>query len=127
MFRLKQLVFIFVAVLCFTINTQGQAQGLPKRIGECVNTKIKSIGTRLEGAPGSGSAVSFENGGYQVGYDTVSAIERSRKGDPVRMCLVSIPSDCPKGDTRGREYRVTNLRTHQTWTLPNSSHGCGGA
>jgi hypothetical protein len=88
---------------------------------------IKSIGTRPEGTPGSGSAVSFENGGDQVSYDTVPAIEHSKTGDPARMCLVSIPRHCPKGDNRGRIYRTTNLRTHQTWKLPDSEHMCGGA
>ncbi|MGH6811105.1 MAG: hypothetical protein ACREDM_01755 [Methylocella sp.] len=103
------------------------AAELPSRVGECVTTAIKSVGTRLEDTPGSGSAVSFENGGGQVGYDSVPAIEHSRAGDPVRMCLVSIPRHCPKGDDRGRVYRTTNLRTHQTWTMADSSHMCGGA
>jgi hypothetical protein len=103
------------------------AQGLPKRVGDCVNTTIKSIETRLEGMPGSGSAVSFANGGYQVGYETVPAIEQSRRDDPVRMCLVSIPKNCPKGDNRGKVYRTTNLRTRQSWNLPDSEHMCGGA
>jgi hypothetical protein len=76
---------------------------------------------------GSGSAVSFDNGGYQVSYDTVPAIEHSKTGDPVRMCLVSIPRHCPKGDDRGRVYRITNLRTHKGWKLPDSEHMCGGA
>jgi hypothetical protein len=108
---------------------------LPKRVGDCVNTKIYWVGTRLgcsrgvgcRNDPDSGSAVNFKNGGSQVTYDTVPAIEESRKGDPVRMCLVSIPRNCPKGDNRGREYRTTNLRTRKSWTLPDSEHQCGGA
>jgi hypothetical protein len=97
------------------------------RVGDCVNTKITGIGTRLMNTPGSGSAISFENGGGQVGYDTVPAIEQSRLGDPVRMCLESIPQDCPVGDDRGRVYRVTNLRTRQSWSEADASHMCGGA
>ena len=57
----------------------------------------------------------------------VAAIEQSKKGDPVRMCLVSIPHPCPKGDDRGRVYKTTNLRTHKSWSLPDSEHMCGGA
>jgi hypothetical protein len=91
-----------------------------------VTTAITKVGTRLD-TPGSGSALSFENGGGQVGYDTVPAIDHSRAGDPVRMCLVSIPRHCPKGDDRGRVYRTTNFRTHQTWTMADSAHMCGGA
>jgi hypothetical protein len=45
----------------------------------------------------------------------------------VRICLVSLPQNCPPGDTRGRIYKTTNLRTRQSWTLPDSEHSCGGA
>ncbi len=117
---------IIIAVCCMGAAS-AWAQGLPKQVGQCVNTTVKSIGTRLEGTPGSGSAVDFQNGGYQVSYDTVPAVEQSRRGDPVRMCLVSIPKNCPKGDDRGRVYRTTNLRTNQSWQLPDSEHMCGGA
>ena len=109
-----------VAVLC----------DLP-RVGDCVNTTVEHTGTRLgewdSPTPGSGSAIQFTNGGYQVGYDTVPAIEKSRMGDPVRMCLEAIPQGCPIGDDRGRVYRVTNLRTEQSWSRPDASHMCGGA
>lgn len=55
------------------------------------------------------------------------AIKNSRVGDHVLNCLVFIPKDCPKGDDRGRIYTVTNLRTLESWTLPDSQHSCGGA
>ena len=115
------------AVLSFAVCLPAWAGDLPKRVGDCADTAIKSITTRLEGVPDSGSAVSFENGGYQVGYDRVPTIEQSRNRDPVRMCLVSLPRNCPKGDDRGRTYRTTNLRTHQSWSLADSTHMCGGA
>lgn len=119
--------FFLLAVLSFAVCDPARAGDLPRRVGACVRTRIKSVETRLEGTPGSGSAVSFKNGGYQVSYDTVPAIEHSKAGDPVWMCLVSIPRHCPKGDNRGRVYRTTNLRTHKTWKLPDSEHMCGGA
>ena len=109
------------------------AAALPTRVGACVVTAIESVETRLaDGAthqamPGSGSAVRFANGGYQVSYDTVPAIEESRMGDRVRMCFVSTPLNCPKGDDRGKIYNSTNLRTHKNWRLPDSEHSCGGA
>jgi hypothetical protein len=119
--------FFSIAALSLTVCLTAQAADLPKKVGDCVNTTIKSVGTRLDGVPDSGSAVSFANGGYQVGYDRVPAIEQSKRGDPVSMCLVSVPQNCPKGDDRGRTYRTTNQRTHQSWTLADSSHSCGGA
>ena len=104
----------------------------PRRIGQCALTTISAVGTRLVGennrpVPESGSAVELANGVYGVSYDRVRAIRRSRVGDRVRTCLVSIPRSCPPGDDRGREYRTTNLRTRQSWTLPDSQHSCGGA
>jgi len=51
---------------------------------------------RLQSNLGSGRAVSFENGGDQVSYAAALAIEPSTAGDPVRMCLVAIPSKSPR-------------------------------
>ena len=119
--------FFLLAILSLAVCEPARAASLPTYVGACVKTRIKSIGTRLEGVPGSGSAVSFKNGGYQVSYDSVPAIEHSKAGDHVRMCLVSIPRHCPKGENRGRVYRTTNLRTHKCWKLPDSEHMCGGA
>ena len=111
---------------------EGPVRGLT-RIGQCVPSRIKWVGTRLEDGvtkkpvDGSGSAFSLVNGVYGVSYEQVPAVDRSRRGDPVRVCLAFIPTDCPKGDLRGREYKVTNLRTRQSWRLPDAEHGCGGA
>ena len=105
----------------------------PLRIGQCARTSIKEIGHRLEDGithvpmPGSGSAVTFANGLYQVSYDELPDIHRAHRGDPVLVCLVSLPSDCPKGDDRGKIYKTTDLRTHRSWMLPDSEHSCGGA
>ena len=92
-------------------------------VGDCVNTTIETIGP----AHRTGIFVNFANGGLGVSYDPVPPVSQSRVGDPVRMCLESIPQGCPIGDNRGRTYHVTNLRTNQSWTLPDASHECGGA
>jgi hypothetical protein len=114
------------ALACLTASAAA-AGPLPKKVGECTETTVKSVEFRLEGAPDSGSAISYANGGYQVSYDAVPAIRQSRKGDRVRLCLVELPSDCPPGDERGKIYRATNLRTGKSWELPDSQHSCGGA
>ncbi|HAN63287.1 MAG TPA: hypothetical protein DCQ79_05375, partial [Rhizobiales bacterium] len=72
-------------------------------VGECSETTIEDIGYRL-GDPDSGSAISYANGGVQVSYDTIPEIHRSRVGDEVKLCLVSVPEDCPPGDDRGKVY-----------------------
>jgi len=38
-----------------------------------------------------------------------------------------VPSDCPKGDDRGKVYSAVNKRTGQGWSLPDAEHMCGGA
>ena len=127
----KSLAAGMVAILAST--GPAVSGSLPERVGQCMTTAIAKIGTRLvDGSsnrpiPGSGSAVSFANDGYQVSYESVTAIEQSRAGDVVTMCLVSIPQGCPPGDTRGRIYKTTNQRTRGSWTLPDSQHSCGGA
>src|SRR5579863_4835656 len=120
--------------LCMAVALAGGAEflctpasAMPTTVGACTDTTIAEIGTRLEGMPDSGSAVRFADGGTQVSYETIRAIERSRVGDKVRVCLVRVPKHCPPGDDRGKVYRTTNLRNHEHWTLPDSEHACGGA
>jgi hypothetical protein len=111
----------------------GNAQSLPAREGTCVRTQIAGVEQRLRDGPngpfitGSGSAVRFTNGGYQVAYAEIEAVQNSRTGDPVFICLIRIPRGCPAGDARGRLYTTTNLRTLESWTMPDSEHECGGA
>ncbi|MEB3263503.1 MAG: hypothetical protein VKJ66_03935 [Synechococcus sp.] len=114
------------------------AAPLPRTLGACSRTSVKEVLYRLSSpdengvyipVAGSGSAISYTNGGYQVSYDMVPAIHRSQEGDAVELCLEFIP-DCreaPPGDGRGRIYRARNLRTGDTWSLPDSQHSCGGA
>ncbi len=114
------------------LATPALADALPKHVGQCAATKVQKVETRLvdgsdKPVAGSGSAVEFANGGYQVSYDTIPEIEASRPGDAVKICLVSIPHPCPPGDKRGRIYKTTNQRTKGAWTLPDSEHSCGGA
>jgi hypothetical protein len=96
--------------------------GMPKRLGECLLTSIKKVETRLidgstgESIPDSGSAVEFANGGYQVSYGRELGIERSKAGDPVMICLVSIPENCPTGEA------ALNLRNRNHWLLPPDEH-----
>lgn len=110
-----------------------QVNTLPTLVGQCTATTVSRIGTRLtEGVngpdiPGSGSLISYADGGSQVSYETIPGIENSQVGDKVLLCLVSIPKSCPPGDNRGKVYSARNLRTSAAWRLPDSQHDCGGA
>jgi uncharacterized protein len=100
---------------------------LPSTPGVCALTSISAVGTRLDNTPGSGSAVSEANQADQVSYDTIPAIDSSRVGDPALVCLISLPTNCPAGDDRGKIYAVADLRTLRAWSAPDSEHDCGGA
>jgi hypothetical protein len=103
------------------------------RLGSCARTTVSEVTQRLADGgtgrviPESGSAIVFANGLSQVSYDQVVPLNQSRRGDPVFVCLVALPQNCPPGDNRGKVYTTTNLRTYESWTLPDSAHGCGGA
>ena len=94
---------------------------LPTVVGQCDLTTVSQIGTRLtdgttgQDIAGSGSAITYADGGYQVSYDTETSVQDWSVGDQVNLCLVSIPTDCPVGDNRGWVYQATNLRTGETW------------
>jgi uncharacterized protein len=107
-------------------------QALPKAMGACAMTHIAALTTRfgepLQGAaPDAGVYVGFINDGAQVSYDMVWYLYDAKVGDPVVICLKSIPRDCPKDDTRGRVYYSLDARTGRAWSLPDSQHSCGGA
>lgn len=108
-------------------------QPLPTSVGTCGFTHIKALTTRLgddpleTASPEAGSAATFTNGGAVVSYDREPGLVSSRVGDPVVMCLIAIPRDCPKDDTRGRVYYAVDLAAKGSWALPDSQHLCGGA
>ncbi len=100
---------------------------VPTAPGNCAETSIKDIGTRLDGVADSGSALDYANGIDGVSYDTVPEVTSAKAGDKVELCLVSLPQNCPKGDDRGKVWLAVDLKTHQFWQLPDAEHMCGGA
>lgn len=106
----------------------------PTQVGRCSDTFIQRVGTRLTdgetGAsiPDSGTSVKLTNGIYLVSYDEIPELSRdSNPGDSVKLCLLSIPQNCPPGDNRGRVYSLLNYKTGGYVELPDSQHSCGGA
>jgi hypothetical protein len=69
-----------------------------------VRSEIAAVEQRLPDGPNgpfySGSAVRFANGGYRA-YAEIEAVQNSRTGDPVFICLIRIPRGYPAGDARG--------------------------
>ena len=107
---------------------------LPSAVGQCADTTITSITDRFgadltPSKKGSekGTFIRFSNSGVQVSLVKERSIVRSQVFDKVNMCLVEIPKGCPAGDNRGRLYKTTNLRTGESWSLPNDIKSCSGA
>jgi uncharacterized protein len=119
--------FMRAEISWFASGASRPSSRLPTSPGACSLTSVTDVGTRLENTPGSGSAISMANGADQVSYDTIPAIDRSRRGDPVLVCLVSLPQNCPAGDDRGKVYASADLRTLGAWSQSDSEHDCGGA
>ncbi len=93
----------FLAAIALAWASPALAGGMPTHVGHCSTTAVKKVETRLvygstgQAVPGSGSAIEFANGGYQVSYEQLAAVDRSRPGDPVRICLVFDPAGLPAG------------------------------
>jgi hypothetical protein len=107
---------------------------LPAKVGECADTTITSITDRFgadltpsKKGSDKGTFVRFSNSGVQVSLVKERSIVRSQIFDKVSMCLVDVPKGCPAGDNRGRVYKTTNLRTGESWSLPNDVRSCSGA
>lgn len=131
------------------LPVMGARAGVPEQVGGCVATSITLIGTHsapFEAAapvqPGRGKAavrapgqapgptvghvVGYANAGSQVSASKLPEIARSLLDDRVQMCLVGSLPACTQGAPGGRTYRVTNERTRETWTLPDTQRRCAG-
>src|ERR1700741_4781182 len=125
--RIVRLLAI-AAVLAPPPSAASSTEPIPRALGTCAFTSVRKVTTRLtDGDPNSGSAIILANGVNGVSYERVPAVERSRARDHVITCLVRLPHNCPKGDERGKVYTTTNLRTLESFTLPDAEHICGGA
>ncbi len=120
-----------------------QSAAIPVRIGDCVTTQIEDKSTRFaEATPGDTGGemyVSLTNsvGLYLTNIPHLPAnanpdayMARTRdfaQGDTIRLCLISLPEDCPPGDDRGKSYSVTNLKNQLSFIGIDAWHTCGGA
>lgn len=120
-------VVVVVAAALLIASVAYAGEPVPTKEGQCVATKIKDIGTRLDGVADSGDAVTYTNGIYIVSYGKLTGLRGARVGDAVKLCLTNIPDDCPPGDDRGKSYKTTDRRTHKSWEAMNAEHMCGGA
>jgi hypothetical protein len=134
---IKIAAFTMLSLLAMRVGAYAD-EHIPLHVGECVETRIERVANRLQDGnsgkyiKGSGSAIIFTNSLYQVSYSQEFTVDKSRRGDPVTVCLIKLAQTydgkpCPAGDTRGNIYRVVNHRTGYIWELPDAEHMCGGA
>lgn len=104
-----------------------------EHVGQCFNTQVRQVTFRLFDEAvrrpvfGSGSKILFADGHENVEYDQVAVMDASRPGDPARLCVRSLPTGCPAGDSRGITYFVEDIRTGKRWESSDSPHPCDGA
>ena len=122
---------------------QTVSSALPKKVGQCADMAIQDKVTRFEGAVAGEAGgevnvqLSDELGLYLLSIAGLSesanldkymyATSDFAKGDKVKVCLIQLPKDCPKGDDRGKIYKVTNYKNKKSFTGVDSWHSCGGA
>ena len=112
-------------------ETDGIERALPESPGQCARTRINKVITRFGeplDSPGMDDRIiiRYENGGHQMSYSN-EGLRDIQVGHEAIICLMRIPHDCPEGDERGRYYYTLDLETYRQWTMPDSSHFCGGA
>ncbi len=122
-----KLALAALAFIAFHFANAAFANNVPILAGDCVETSISLRGPRLENLPDSGTSILYANGVYNVDYSVIEAVRASEIGDPVTLCLVSVPQGCPEGDDRGKVYAAVNHRLSKIWQMADSSHVCGGA
>jgi hypothetical protein len=106
------------------------------RVGTCYQTTVARTGGRfhwnerppLRTDPHDDElVVEYADGHVMLDWEFNFRVSQWRRGDRVRLCVVSLPRNCPPGDFRGVEYRARNARTGEVWRSGDSAHVCGGA
>lgn len=125
------------------INDLASVNPLPKKVGDCVDSSIAKKLTRFEdavaGEVGGEVAVQLKNG-VSLYIQSIANLPSSEnadkymfstndflKGDKVKLCLLELPTDCQKGDDRGKIYSVTNYKNTMSFMGVDAWHLCGGA
>jgi hypothetical protein len=127
---IMKIILVAAAVATF-VNQGGEElviRGPRPRIdvGQCALTSVEKF-LQVSDLLTTAHAIFYQNGLTQYALTDKDPFRKAKTGDAVKVCLVAVPQDCPRGDDRGKTYRATDLRTNRTWTLPDDMHRCGGA
>jgi hypothetical protein len=148
-FTVIGILLFFLASACSTKTPElanqptkiGASVSLPAQVGACIESKIAGKFFRLwalddpelpkeEYAVGKEIVLKLPGGMFlyteHIG-DRFLDSDNYAVGNPVQLCLVSLPTDCPPGDDRGKEYSLLDRRTGFSGIYIDSWHLCGGA
>lgn len=95
-------------------------------IGTCYETSIHDVDLGSGTAVRRGVGIVYTNGRTMLQFGDVIA-KRWLKGDHVKMCVVSVPQNCPPDSdhsSAGVVYQVRNLRTGDKWKAADSDKSC---
>ena len=110
-------------------------------IGTCRFTTVESKRFRMAPSPGDAGykpsdsplgkevLISLTNGiGVYAGDGDAFILSNDfAPGHSVKVCLLSVPKNCPPGDQRGKTYSLTDQQTRRSLKGIDSWHLCGGA
>ena len=113
----------------------------PKSIGTCADSFVQSKRFRMVPSPGDPDYtrtsddfgkevfISLTNGTgiYSGDGDDFILSSNFAAGHKVKVCLESLPENCPPGDNRGKGYSFYDYLTGARVTGVDSWHMCGGA
>lgn len=113
----------------------------PRLIGQCADSFVQSKRFRMVPSPGDPDytrttddfgkevVVKLTNGiGIYAGEgDDFILSSNFAAGHKVKVCLESLPRNCPPGDSRGKAYRLLDYLTGARVAGVDSWHQCGGA
>jgi hypothetical protein len=127
-------------LLVFT-STPSFAALPPKLVGTCADSFVQAKRFRMVPSPGDpdyqrtsddfGKEVNIglTNGiGIYAGDgDSFMLSSNFASGHKIKVCLESLPQNCPPGDNRGKKYSFYDYRTGTRVVGYDSWHLCGGA
>lgn len=132
---------IFGTGIIVIITIPSSAAPPPKSVGSCTDSFVQSKKFRMVPSPGDPDysrnsndfgkevAIRLTNriGIYSGDGDDFILSTNFATGHKVKVCLESLPQNCPPGDNRGKRYSFYDYLTGARVVGADSWHMCGGA
>ncbi len=97
---------------------------VPKKIGDCVMTKVSIVGSAVGGSEGAATAIEYMNGVRQFSVEKIDQVNTAKVGDIVRVCLQALPGCSSNWKYDGNVYDANNMDSRYSWILADSIKSC---